>query len=250
MEIQELDKRGTLFVADHIIDGTHMRITREFLVRLISSVIGKSFDFRSGYLGQYKESNYPLRYNERGLNAVFMSAVSTLTDVYLSEIPILRKSNDHRTLPPKAPGVRTISNKGRMDCWALYRGIEFCVELKQGNLFAGKPPRQVLKTSWKTLLRQVKEAKEHAEKDSGYQDTAGVGICVVPCFEYAKQSAALNSEASQIFGRLIDDIFPKPVFAIAWEPPDGRIVVQTVDNKGAPTFEGVATVAFLCHVTA
>jgi hypothetical protein len=248
--------RGSLHnVYDHVVDGERMSVAKDFLTRLVPLVIEKTCAFRDVYCKEYDEINYPLRYNERGLSAVFLSAVSTITDVYLSEIPVLRKTNSARKVLPKATDRRA-SYRGRMDCWARYRGLDFCLELKQGNLFAekrplraGKSPRKALQTSWETLSTQVKEAKKHAEKENK-SPTVGIGICVVPCFEYAPQRDKLESEASQIFEKLLDDICPKPLWAVAWEPPKGRIVVETSDNNGRPTFEGVAAVSFLCHIVA
>jgi hypothetical protein len=110
------------------------------------------------------EIDYPFRYHERGLYAIFSASIASMTNIYLSELPVMR----HSTV-----GDDLNSGNGRADFWCHYRNNDIVIELKRvpiGLRNAGAAGMNRIQAAWDSLGIQADNALSGlCEWADGYQ---------------------------------------------------------------------------------
>lgn len=102
----------------------------------------------------------PYETNERGMDAVFLPALSKLCNgLVLTELSVIRKYRKLETIG-RVTSTNTEHSSGRVDYWCIYKGYSFVIELKHCCLKSVVEEDMNIKNGfkdlWGTMVKQLK----------------------------------------------------------------------------------------------
>jgi hypothetical protein len=205
---------GSLIIYDEIDDARNGRIARDFLKRLILSVLKKSHKF---YVA-YNKEDYPLHYNER----------SMITPCHLAELPTTRMSNNIQNTTNKQ--TANMPSAGRFDLWCYYRKTDFIIELKRTYCVSRLITTSRVESYWNKLSAQIDALEDYA-KEFAY-DFIRVGILTVWVYEGSQSAKKKNIDeiARKINGKFKASGYA-PSWSAIWIPPNRQIEYVYYDDE-------------------
>jgi hypothetical protein len=216
---QKKQDNGSLSFRNWSGRGLGRIVTNDFIVRVLSSACCRSMDHLRECEKLRLNLSHPLRHSERMFYSTFAAAISDVTPLHLSEMPVRRKA---RGSEPES---------GRADFWAIYRKHNFFVELKRSTI--GIPTKWSDKSLAKKFAPVEKQA-EHLKQEATGWTKNGAGECVLIGLQIILPfSDRIGDESanSALFSQLIGDQHAKDFawsagalhknvdFCAIWHPP-------------------------------
>lgn len=173
MEIEKTIRNcGKLRIIDDITDDQGSRVIRDFLSQLAESFAKRS----AKYMRLVQES--PFAYSERQSSSLLAPALSEISEAFLMEFPTKRKDRklDYDT-------------HGWIDFWALFRNIDFYIELKHSYLsYRGQSITSKTERRWKSVNQQVKDCKKDILTTIDSRGFITLPIQIIPIYESRREN--------------------------------------------------------------
>lgn len=164
---------GKLKITDNIPPDNGSRVFRKFTGKLIEAFIKAA----SKYIELTHET--PFAYRERQLNSIFAPALSKVTSTFFAEVPTRRVNKKEK-----------IDSHGWIDFWALYRNLDFFIELKHSFIsYNGGTVNQETKYRWDRALEQTQDCLSELECSYGARGFLTVPFQIIPIYEVRKPDA-------------------------------------------------------------
>lgn len=205
MEIKTIRNCGKLRIIDDISDDHGSRILRDFMFQLAENFARKA----ANYMRLVQES--PFAYSERQASSLLAPALSEIADAFLMEFPTKRKDKklDYDT-------------HGWIDFWALYRKIDFYIELKHSYYsFLGRSITSKTDRRWKNVNQQVKDCRKDLLITPDSRGFITLPIQIIPVYESRPENVSSLAvkkyqELLDIHKHIHDTLSPNPNWSAMW----------------------------------
>jgi hypothetical protein len=148
----------------------------------------------------------PLRANERGISALFASAIGRVSSRYRAEARVDRPLLEEEIASLDEDAVEQETSAGRVDYLVWFENRVLGIELKAGSMSAeGAQPTKTLKDRWSKAIEQTRQVQNHLRRQSiennyHFQRPASIALLVVIGRRRfsAKRHADLNKRIIEI----------------------------------------------------
>jgi hypothetical protein len=173
-------------------DADGMRVTKDFLEKLIYNIVKRSTKYF------YETKDHVFIYREKQLNSAVCPSIADLTDSFLMEHPLNRKPHGEDEY------------SGRVDYWIYYRNYSYVLELKH-SYFAYKmadSPRQDISDKFDSAIRQLNSIKIDECKDLSYNSKGLIKIALqaIVFYQSSQEDISLDNLKNQNLKEDFEDL--------------------------------------------
>jgi len=201
---------GDMYVESRIPDGPGVRITNDFLSRLVKGFAKRTSQY------MYAIEGVPFVQRERQLHSLLIPALSEITAMFMIEFPTKRNWS---SVSPREYN----DSHGWIDYWCRYRDITFFIELKHGYISSRTGlVNGSLQDSWQEAIKQLNVIENGV--DSEKEVSSGVfriALEIVPIYETVNKGKPKTLGDMDNLFKIQNDCFkelePPPNWSALWK---------------------------------